>query len=150
MASLYSTGSGPVSAITNYFSAGGVYATNLTASVLGNSKETLSGALTANTLATIHTFTGRGRLNLLHLYTKDNTARTVRAVVIVDGTTVFDATSSSISASGSGIVPVGVLGSGGSPVFQPIDFQTSLVVRIASSLTETDNIATGINYETWA
>lgn len=151
MASLYSTGSGPIATIVNYFSAGGTQTPSISASSLSNSVETLSGALTANTLKTIHNLSGRGRLNLLHVYTKDTTSRTVRAVVVIDGVTVFDATSSAITTSGSGIVPVGiVVATNGALVFQPIDYQSSCVVQIASSLSETDKVATGINYETWS
>lgn len=152
MASLYSTGSGPIASIVNYFSAGGTQAPSISASVLSNSKETLYGLpMTGGTLYTFHNITGRGRLNLLHAYTKDATNRTVRAVVIIDGVTVFDATSSAITTSGSGIVPVGiVVAASGALVFQSIDFQTSCVVQIASSLSETDKVATGINYETWS
>lgn len=150
MSSLFNTGSGPIASIVNYFSAGGTSAANLTASALSNTKETTSGALTANTLFARHSLTGRGRLNLLTVYAKDSTSRTIRAVVIVDGVTVFDATTNAITVSGTGTCPVGTVTADGSLVFQPIDFQSSLVIQIASSLTETDKIATGINYETWS
>lgn len=149
---LFAGGSGPVTSLVNFFSAGGAATGNsISASNAQNAKETLSGALTANTLSTIHTFTGRGRLNLLTAYAKDGTARTIRVVIIVDGTTAFDATSSSVSLTGAGMIPVGVVTNAtGALDFQPIDFQTSLVIRVASSLTETDKVATGINYELWA
>ncbi len=144
-------GNGPVTSLVNYYSGGGVSQTGLTAGTLNNTKETLSGALTAATLATVNSITGRGRLNSLTAYAKDATARTVRCQLIIDGVTVFDATTNSVSAGGAGLVVLGIMDTSAvTQVFQPIDFYTSCVVRIASSLTETDKIATGINYETWA
>lgn len=151
--SLFKTGSGPVATIVNYFSSGGVSTgANIATNVNNNAKEILSGALTANTLASLSGFplSGRGRLNLLTAYTKDATSRTIRVQVIVDGTTVYDATSDAITNSGSGVVPVGVVTSAtGALEMQPIDFQTSLDIKIASSLTETNKVAAAVNYETW-
>lgn len=142
---------GPVTSIVNYYSAGGVQSSvSIASSDLSITKETLSGALTAGTLATVNNISGRGRVNIVTAYSKDATARTIRVQVIVDGTTVFDATSNSISTTGRGVVALGVIDNTGSAsAFQPIRFNTSLVVKVASSLTETDKIATGINYELW-
>jgi hypothetical protein len=148
-------GYGPIATIVNFFSGGGTSYTSgsLVASTLNNTKETVptAGSLAAGTLSTVNNITGRGRLNLLTAYTKDATPRTVRCQVIIDGATVFDATSNSVAGVGYGMVPVGVMdGAASSQVFQPIDFYTSCVVKVASSLTEADKVATGINYETWA
>ncbi len=108
-------------------------------------KEVLSGALTANTLATVLSLTGPGEVPLLTSYTKDTTARTVRTVVIVDGVTVFDFTSASIGVANRGAIVAGELAdhSGVFYVTQgnPIRFSVSLVVKQASNLTETDKIA---------
>jgi hypothetical protein len=151
---LFTSGSGPVTSIVNYFSGGGVStAANIATNANNNAKEILSGALTANTLASLPGFplTGRGRLNLLTAYAKDATSRTIRVQVIVDGTTLYDATSDAITNSGSGVVPVGVVTAAtGALEMQPIDFQTSLDIKIASSLSETNKVGCGINYETWA
>lgn len=143
---------GPVTSIVNYYSSGGVQSSSsLAASAINNTKETLSGPLTANTLSgAIVNVSGRGRVNIVTAYTKDATARTVRLVVIVDGATIFDAPSSSISNSGYGLVAVGNMdNTNGSQFTQPIRFNSSFVVKLASSLTETDKIATGVNYELW-
>ena len=110
--------------------------------VLG--KEVLSGALTANTLATVLSLTGPGEVPLLTSYTKDATARTVRTVVIVDGVTVFDFTSASIGVPKRGAIVAGQVASGGSSYVtqgNPIRFSVSLVVQQASNLTETDKLA---------
>ncbi len=110
-------------------------------------KEVLSGALTANTLATVLSLTGPGEVPLLTSYTKDATARTVRTVVIVDGVTVFDFTSASISAGHRGAIVAGQLAgvAGGATYYitqgNPIRFSVSLVVQQASNLTETDKLA---------
>ena len=110
-------------------------------------KEVLSGALTANTLATVLSLTGPGEVPLLTSYTKDGTARTVRTVVIVDGVTVFDFTSASISVAKRGAIVAGELaGTPGGATFyvtqgNPIRFSVSLVVQQASNLTETDKLA---------
>lgn len=109
------------------------------------SKEVLSGALTANTLATVLSLTGPGEVPLLTSYTKDATARTVRTVVIVDGVTVFDFTSASIGVAKRGAIVAGELASGGGGFYvtqgNPIRFSVSLVVQQASNLTETDKLA---------
>jgi len=112
--------------------------------VLG--KEVLSGALTANTLATVLSLTGPGEVPLLTSYTKDDaTVRTVRTVVIVDGVTVFDFTSASISLANRGAIVAGELAWAGGTYYvtqgNPIRFSVSLVVQQASNLTETDKIA---------
>ncbi len=110
-------------------------------------KEVLSGALTANTPATVLSLTGPGEVPLLTSYTKDATARTVRTVVIVDGVTVFDFTSASIGVAKRGAIVAGQLaGHSGAATYyvtqgNPIRFSVSLVVKQASNLTETDKIA---------
>ena len=112
------------------------------------SKEVLSGALTANTLATVLSLTGPGEVPLLTSYTKDATVRTVRTVVIVDGVTVFDFTSASIGVAKRGAIVAGELAavaSGSAAYFvaqgNPIRFSVSLVVQQASDRTETDKLA---------
>lgn len=120
---------------------------DIDASAAGRGKEVLSGALTANTLATVLSLTGPGEVPLLTSYTKDATVRTVRTVVIVDGVTVFDFTSASIGVAKRGAIVAGQLVGvpGGATYYvtqgNPIRFSVSLVVQQASNLTETDKIA---------
>ena len=136
------TGGGATTSIVNAHSSGGTSATNVLASGSGGAREVLSGALTANTLATVLTVTGPGRCPQLSAYAKNTTARTIRLVVEVDGVTAFDATSASISVANTGIFAA----AGGSNPFtpgEPIVFTSSLVVRVASSLSETDAVAIG-------
>lgn len=138
-------GGGATTSVINAHSSGGTaVAINLSASVNNGLREVLSGALTANTLATVLSVTGGGVIPALTAYAKDSTARTVRLKVTVDGTSVFDATSSSVSAAGQGIFAAGSIENTGSfRQGEPIRFLTSLLVEVASSLTETDKLAIG-------
>lgn len=139
------TGGAPTRAIVNGFSSGGVVSSASVAAALNTNgaREVLSGALTANTLATVVNITTGGQISYLSGHTKDATSRTVRLVVILDGTTVFDATSSTASLLGAGLVAVGhqPSGTGGWVEGAPIRFNSSCVIRLASSLTETDKLA---------
>lgn len=143
---LFAGGLRSTTSILNYCSSGGVNVTDLPASSNNNAKEVLSGALTAATLATALSVTGAGEIGYLAVYSKDGTARAVRIKVTVDGnaTAVFDATSSSFSSTGRGLLVVGNLPSS-PPVALgaviPLRWNASLLVEIASSLTETDKIA---------
>lgn len=137
---------GPVTSIVNRASDGGNSTTAAANTVSG--KGILSGALTAATLATAVSVTGRGRLNFVSAAANDTTARTIRIKITVDGVSIFDATSASVSASNAGIVAVGAMTTSG-PTHQPIDFNESLLIQVASSLTETDKITVYVNYEVW-
>lgn len=135
----------PTKQIVNQFSSGGVSVASINSG--GNFARTLnSGALTAGTLSTLVTVTGSGMLPYLVAYTNNATARTIRVVLIIDGVTVFDATSDSISATGRGMAVVGCnTATGFTADGEPARFNSSCVIRVASSLTETDNI--GIAYK---
>jgi hypothetical protein len=110
-----------------------------------------SGALTAATLATVLNISGRGTLNFCAAKSADTTSRTIRLQVTIDGRVIFNSTSAAIAATGNGIIAAGNIPnqSGGNQgvVFQPIPFNTSCLVQIASSLSETDKITTMVNYE---
>lgn len=141
-------GGAATTSITNAYSAGGVNSgTSLVGAGLGGGKEILSGALTANTLATPAgcSISGSGEVPWLSAQTKDVTARTIRLKVTVDGVVVFDSTSNSISASGYGVIAVGSLVGTNSDVSgAPIRFNSSLLIQVASSLTETDKVSVGL------
>lgn len=142
----------PAAAIVNGFSSGSPTSVVMSAN---GCKEILSGALTANTLATVLSVTGGGVIDRLALYTKDATARTLRLQVILDGVTAFDSTSASTSTSAAGIIAIGVVAlseSAGSvyafTTGPSISFNASCVIKVASSLSETDKIAALISYRT--
>lgn len=132
-------GGGVTTAIVNGYETGGAAG----ASGIQSGKEVLSGALTANTFATILSITGSGEIPLLSCYTKDSTSRTLRMRVTVDGVVVFNPTASAaITSSGAGIYASGQFTASG--LFAqgtPIRYSNSLLVEIASSLTETDKVA---------
>lgn len=129
--------------ITNYYSAGSVNSTGSIASATTFAKTTASGALTANTLATVLTVTGAGSCSYLAARAADGTTRTIRLQVIVDGATVFDATTSAAATAGVGLIAAGSFNaSSGAQPNEPIVWNSSLVVKVASSLSETDKINT--------
>jgi hypothetical protein len=100
----------------------------------------LSGAMTAATLKTALSVTGRGRLNWAALYANDATPRTLRMKITVNGAVIRDYTSASISTANTGFVGVGggyYNGTTAANVFyQPIRFSESLLIEIASSRAE--------------
>jgi len=119
----------------------------------GIQQSTLSGALSAGVLATMLTVNGPGVISFLGVSTVDATARTLRLQLILDGVTAFDSTSASTSSANTGIVAIGDLqpGSGGTPAqsfTHEVPFAFSAVVKIASSLTETDKVYWHIAYWT--
>lgn len=111
-----------------------------------------SSSVAANALQTMLSIAdGRGMLNFVAAYVTETSSRTVRVKITIDSVVVFDATSSAITTSGYGIVPVGHFSAGAIPnvTFQPIRFNKSCLVQIASSLgTDSTNITTIINHET--
>jgi hypothetical protein len=110
-------------------------------------KSITSGALTAATLATVLSVTGSGVIDYLSVWKMDATSRTVRVQVTIDGVICFDSTSAAGATAATGPT---VLGSSqtGSYAFEPVPFKQSLVVKIASSLTETDKLSIGYKYWT--
>ena len=131
-------------AIVNAFSSGSPAGVAITRQ---NAAEILSGAVTSGVLKTVLSHTGAGCLKNLYVYTKDSTSRTVRIKVTLDGTSVFDSTSSAIALSGAGLCVVGpVQDTAGDRVF----YNASLTVEIASSISETDKIAIGVVRETYS
>ena len=117
----------------------------------GLCKIILSGALTAATLATVLSVTGAGVIGVLYIRPVDATSRTIRLQVIIDGVTVFDSTSSTMASSTQGAFAIGSISSNNTyPISgdEAVPFNTSFVVKVASSLTETDKVAIGVRYRT--
>ena len=130
-------GAAATRSITNAFSAGGVVSASSVAATISTNaaKETVSSALSAGVLTTVLSVTGSGDVPYLSAYTTSGTSQTVRAKVIVDGTTVFDATSAATTTPGAGLIVIGEYSSGGFPCSSasPLRFNTSLTVQVASS-----------------
>ena len=133
--------------IVNRYSAGSLSDALAIAANTG-AKEILSGALTADTFATALSISGAGWIDLLYIYTKDATARTIGLKLTLDGTIVFNAVSNAISAGATGMMVVGHRGYDSAAAYwiekgNQVYFSTSCLVEIKSSLLETDKIAIG-------
>lgn len=97
------------------------------------------GALTANTLSTIYSKIGGAVvMHNFCIYTVDGASRTMRVEVTVDGVVVYDFTSAAITGSSKGVCLAGNVSSVSSITIPPIVANNSLLIRCASSLTETD------------
>jgi hypothetical protein len=143
------TGQRQIASIVNAHSSGSTQQ-NIDSTAPG--KIYTSSSVTANALQTMLSIAdGRGVLNFVAAYVTETSSRTVRIKITIDSVAVFDATSSAITTSGYGIVAVGNFSPGAVPgvTFQPIKFNKSCLVQIASSLgTDSTNITTIINHET--
>jgi len=134
-----------VTSIVNGQSSGGKYTAYGTFSTFAYTTETkavLSGALTANTLATVLSITGTGGyLDIMGAVGADVTSRTHRIKVTLDGVVVFDATSVACASETIGMLAVGTTKyeAAGTckPVAAPVRFNSSCLVEYASSVSET-------------
>lgn len=110
---------------------------------LPNSLVTLAatGALTAGTLATVLSLSGKGAISFLACGGVDVTARTHRLKVTLDGVVIYDGTTASTTNSGAVLAVIGSFAPSATTtpviVFEPLVFNSSLLVEYASSVTET-------------
>lgn len=142
------------SVIHLYSDTGKVAAASISATVSNRCKATLTGSLSAGVLspALINISGTAGALTDCFLYTADATARTLRIQVVADGVTVFDSTTTSVAASGSGFWAVanGQVSSSLVINIPAIEFSSTLTVKVASSVTETDKTTLAYTYITRA
>lgn len=108
-----------------------------------NAKTVLSGATTAGVLKTILSLSGSGVLSLFAMGSADATSRTHRAKITLDGVVIFDATS--IATANTNYVHcavgniVSIIASTHALIdFEPLSFNTSLLIEYADSLSEVD------------
>lgn len=143
-------------AVVHRYSDSGVAATAISSSVFGaRCKTANSGALTAGVLssALVNISGTAGVLTDCSLHTVDATARTLRIKIVADGVTVFDSTTASVSASGSGFWACcnGSYDNTSAVANTPsIVFNSTLTIQVASSLTETDKVRLSYAYSTRA
>ena len=109
-------------------------------------KYTLSGGLTADTYKEIASFSVPGTLRLCGMRTEDATSRTIGLKIVIDGRTVFDSVSPTMTTIREGFFAVGgsfgiITTAAAVIAFENIRFNASLSVQIKSSLTETDKIS---------
>lgn len=115
-------------------------------------KAGLSGAMTADTLKTLLTITGPGRLDIAAIASADTTSRTMQMKITLDGVVVFNpgmtAATTTLTA---GICAVGAINTAAStmPVSGHVYFNTSCLVEFASSISETDKLNTYLRYQTF-
>lgn len=106
----------------------------------GQSISTLSGAMTANTLKTFLSVSGSGgEMPVLSIATNDATARTIRVKITIDGN-AYDFTSASISTSGSGVILAGAANTSNPIITPSIKWKSTLLIEVASSVSETDKL----------
>ena len=111
---------------------------------------TLSGAMTLNTLKSFLSISGSGgSMPCLTVITNDATARTIRVKVTIDGV-AYDFTSATISTSGNGVVLAGRTDATLASRTPPIVWKSTLVIEVASSVTETDKLTLEWIYNTEA
>lgn len=100
-----------------------------------------TGALTANTLVTALSLSGQGSISLLGASSVDATSRTHRLKVTLDGVVIYDATSNAFLSTGLALMAVGGFipsaATFAAPIYEPLVFNTSLLVEYASSVSET-------------
>ena len=112
---------------------------------------TLSGALTSATLKTMLSISGSGgTISLLTIKAVDVTARTMRVKITVDGIVAYDATCASSTTANNGAVIAGLFSSSTPLAMNSIYWRSTLLIEIASSLSETDKLSMQWIYNTEA
>ena len=142
-------GSRPPKVIINAYSTNGFTPLSGAGSAYGV-KPVLSGALTANVLKTVLSVSGQGILNFLSFYSVNVTSRTLRCKLTVDSVVVFDSTSTATTIANAGGVVVGTFFTAPSAaILDQVNFNSSILVEIASGLTETDFMGISYSYKTY-
>lgn len=95
--------------------------------------------VTAGTLVSVLNLTGAGEFSYLAAGNANSTVRTTRMQVIVDGVTVFDATSGSSGTLGNGVIAAGWFTTGGGYGGDPIRFNSSIQVNVCSNVSTDTN-----------
>jgi len=114
-------------------------------------KQVLTGAQTAGALATVLSLSGKGVISFLAVSSTDATSRTHRCKVTVDGVVVFDGTSVPVATANAHQI-IGNFGYDTTNVanfrvtFEPLTFDSSLLIEYASSVTETAKTTISYRY----
>lgn len=114
---------------------------------LSNIKVSSSGAVTAGTLKTALTVTGAGCLQFVLVTTTDNTPRTLRTKITLDGNVVYDYTTGNITSADAGIHAIGAGNNTNMIIYEQVFFNRSCLVEFASSLSETDKQNIHLKYQ---
>ena len=126
------------------------YTPTVTGGATIGGKTILSGDLSAGVLSTaLVSVSGSGELAYLEISAVDTTSRTLRLELTIDGTVVYDYTSAANTTVNNGAVVVGANESATAPGVDPINFNSSLVIKVASSLAETNLVRIRVKYRTY-
>lgn len=106
-----------------------------------------SGALAANTLADVFNITGAGTLKFIGVNSTDAIAKTMRLVLTLDGTVVFDYTSGTLG-TGQGGVLIGDADANTSYALDRVPFSKSARLQWATSVAQTGGLQANLIYET--
>ena len=151
--SQFGGGSRPPKSLINAFSSSGATCIFINYGTPDALKQTLTGAVVANTLKTVLSITGAGEINFAGVVSNDTTSRTHRMKVTIDGYVVFDATSAACIASSKGVVAIGLVSpiTSGIPVqvLDKVVFNSSFLIEYASSISETDKSTLVTSYKTF-
>ena len=140
------SGGGATKRLYNRFNAAGWAATAI--SSIATAVESTSGALTANTLVDLINESGSaGEISQFSISTVDATARTIRIVITIDGTVIYDRTSATISGILLGAVLAGATSSVNPTTLPSIKYSNSKRIQYASSLTETGKFTTYLAFQ---
>lgn len=121
-------------------------------STISNCKTVTTPAVVAGVLTTILSLSGRGCISFLACSSVNSSARTHRLKVTLDSVVIFDATSIPIGSTTQYCPAIGSLTqTSNSPVAmgvvpRDLDFNESLLVEYASSLSETGGTYVGYAY----
>lgn len=114
------------------------YTALTTMAASSTARSSTSGALTANTLVDLINESGSaGYISQLSIFANDATSRTLRIVITVDGSSIYDFTSAAITTGQAGAVLAGALSNSNPQSLPPIYYTNSIRVQYASSVTET-------------
>lgn len=138
----------PATLIVNGYSDGGESV--LMGSLPQFGKLYLSGALVAGEYLEVLSVVGAGWISHLCVYAVDTTARQIGLKLEVDGVSVFDALSDSISVAATGMIVVGWntgnVVSGLKHGSGEVPFTTGFKVYLKSTLSETDKVGIRVSY----
>lgn len=110
------------------------------------------GAVTAATLKTVLSLSGKGAIAFLGVHHADNVSKSHRLKVTLDGVVIFDATSPVLPNGSYHCTAIGTLMvfdqtlGGGGIVPDPLLFNSSLLIEYASSITETNGAEIAYRY----
>lgn len=114
-------------------------------------KTVTSGATTAGVLKTILSLSGTGVISFMAMMSADATSRTHRLKVTLDGVVIFDATTAVTTTTTYVFSAIGTIvntaaSTHSAPNFEPLSFNTSLLIEYADSLSETDGAYLAYRY----